>query len=493
MASLVRSSPRGLLVEATRSAELLSTRAAAHPLQYIHWTPPQFRHLNRRARRKLLRAGNQIGKTTVGLAEVVWWATGEHPYQPVREPPVEIWIVCTTWPQSVGIMKKFWALCPKNLLMPGQTCGARYGFGKDNPAVVFRNGSVVRFKTTNQGADALAGWTIHYVLIDEPTDEDIYRELDRRLTRTGGVLSMTLTPINRPVDYLRQLVRDGVVVEEHARLTVQNLTPIGAELPLRDLEGTLMDEAWIGEQRRLVLPRFAPVVLDGEWEQRIEGSVFAAFDQNVHVVSKVPDLPYRIGAGFDYGEGDLRTGGGIVGTDRSLEHPRVAVLSSWLSDGMTTPEDDALATLEAIEDAGALFGEAWSWRQVDHATGDKPTTGRFGRKSNTDLTAALERELRKRGELARRQQLDPAIRQAKTGRGGGAGSVWRGVEWLHRAMLRPGHFFVHEANVEIIDALLRWDGSEEHKDSIDLLRYATWPYAIRGLRGSGTVPTIYTP
>ena len=60
-----------------------------------------------------------------------------------------------------------------------------------------------------------------------------------------------------------------------------------------------------------------------------------------------------------------------------------------------------------LANGGALFGEAWSWRQVDHATGDKPTTGRFGRKSNTDLTAALERELRKRGELARRQQLDP--------------------------------------------------------------------------------------
>lgn len=470
---------------------MMAARVRERPLDYVRWTPPQLRHLKNPARRKLLRAGNQIGKTIAGLTEVIWWATGMHPFLPTIRPPVEVWIVCTTWPQSVAIMRKFWSLVPKHLVRPGTRCEARYGFGKDNPAVVFCNGSIVRFRTTNQGGEASAGATVHFVLIDEPTDEEMYRELDRRLTRTGGTLALTLTPVNRPVEYLRQLVRDGIVQETHAKLSVESVTPIGARSPLRTEAGDLMDEAWIREQRRLVLPRWAPVVLDGEWEQRVEGAVFAAFDPSVHVVSRIPDRPYRIGAGFDHGEGDFREGCAITGVDRSGEHPVVAVLSSWLSDGMTTPEQDARATLDAVAEAGELFGEDWSWREVDHAVGDKPTTGRFGRKSNADLAAALEKELRRRRRLEAREQLDPPIRTAKTGKGGGAGSVWRGVEWLHRAMLRPGHFLVHESNVEIIEALQKWDGGEEFKDPIDMVRYSTWPYAIRGRRGDGSTPTIY--
>lgn len=474
---------RGALVQAARAADRLVTHTTERPLDYIRWTRPQLRWLQSKHHRKLLRAGNQVGKTTAGLAEVIWRATGTHPYLPVHRPPVDIWIICTTWPQSVAIMRKFWALLPKHLIHPvGFT--RRYGFGKDNPTVTFTNGSVVRFRTTNQGADAMAGDTVHYVLVDEPTDEEIYRELDRRLMRTAGSMGLVLTPINRPTEYLRQLCRDGVVEDHHARLEVANLIPVGAREPLRLLDGTPMDELWIAQQRRLVLQRFAPVVLDGEWECRTEGVVFEAYDPAQHYTDAIPQVDLLVCLGLDHGEGDFRTVHEWAGVDLSGEFAKVHFLGEYTSDGSTLHEQDATGTLDELEEAGG-----WKWKEIYSAIGDKPTVGRVGRRSNKDLAAALEKELRRRGQLAKRAQLDPPIRTAKTGKGGGAGSVWRGVEWLHRCMLRPGHFTVHKRCERLHESLQKWDYTDsEWKDACDGARYATWPFAMRGWRGAGTVP-----
>jgi phage terminase large subunit-like protein len=467
---------RGRLVDALRSARLLSDRVTARPLDYIRWTPPQAKWLQSPHKRKLLRAGNQVGKTWAGMAEVIYRATGTHPYYTTKPPPVEIWIVCTTFPQSVFIMKKFWQLVPKHLIR-NTSCDPRYGFGKDNPAVVFQCGSVVRFKTTNQGAEAMAGATVDYVLIDEPTSEDIYRELDRRLTRTGGDLGLTLTPVNRPVEYLRQLVRDDIVEDIHARLTVENLTPLGDAGPLRLLDGTPMDDSWIAEQRRTVLPRFAPVVLDGEWEFRLEGSVFSSFDVESHVTDALPRGEIKVCMGFDHGEGDFREVAILAAVDDSGEFPRVHFLAEYASDGASLPETDAKETLKLLQ----LYG--WTWRKdhVAYAVGDRPSIGRIGGvKSNAELAKAIARELRRRGQLPARALIDPQIWQAKTGKGGNTGSVWTGVEWLHRAMLRPGHFTVHPRCARLIESFQKWDGSDnEWKDACDAARYATWPFAMR--------------
>jgi phage terminase large subunit-like protein len=468
-----------LITEAIRAGEHVQSHREERPLEHIRWTPPQLAWAECEVRRKLLRAGNQIGKTTIGLAEVIWRSTGTHPFIRTKPPPVEIWIVCTTWPQSVQIMKKFWELLPKHLVRT-KTFDPRYGFGKDNPAVVFLCGSIVRFKTTNQGADALAGATIDYVLVDEPTDEDIYRELDRRLMRTGGSMGLVLTPINRPCEYLRQLCRDEVVRDIHARLTVQNLTPVEANgrlasEPLRLLDGTPMDEAWIAEQRRLVLPRFAPVILDGEWDQRVEGSVFAAWDPDTMVSENVPEHEVDLTFGADHGEGDFREMAGFAAVWKPEDHHRVHFLSEYSSDGMTSTAADARGVLDAMAEAGIE-----SWRELASAVGDKPTTGKIGRKSNADLTAELQRLLRRRGLLKARDELRPPILTAKTGRlGTGNKSVWRGVEWLHQCMVR-GDFLVHPRCPRLIESLTKWDGSNsEWKDAIDMARYATWPYAMR--------------
>src|SRR3990167_5672458 len=134
------------LGHALDAANGLHDIAADGLLPHIRWTPPQdaWLRLNPQSGAKLFRSGNQsIGKTYAQMAEVIWRATGTHPYYPTAPPPVEIWVVCTSWAQSVAIQQKFWALVPKSALTSRTRDRFRPedGWGKDNPAPTPVNGS----------------------------------------------------------------------------------------------------------------------------------------------------------------------------------------------------------------------------------------------------------------------------------------------------------------------------------------------------------------
>src|SRR4051812_25913455 len=128
------------LVELEDSCTDLAGAVEDFLLPHVRWIVPQdlWLRLNPPSGAKLFRAGNQaIGKTWAQMAECIWRATGTHPYYPTKEPPVEIWVVCTSWGQSVAIQGKFWLLAPKELLTKDtrERYSRRRGWGKDNPTV----------------------------------------------------------------------------------------------------------------------------------------------------------------------------------------------------------------------------------------------------------------------------------------------------------------------------------------------------------------------
>lgn len=478
------------LITATRTR---GRRREKHGARYMLWLPHQRELLESLRTTKLLRIGNQWGgKSTAGLAEVDWRCTGKHPYIDVRNPPIEAWIVCASWSQSVAIQKKFWELCDRDELAADTVFDPMRGFRGKNPAVKYKNGSIVRFKTTNQGGLNLAGATIHHVLIDEPTEQRIYEELKKRLLRTGGTLTLTLTPINGPTAYLRELCERGAVEDIWYPLRPEQLVPVGRELPIRREDGVYMDDDWIQQTRDETLDLEEPVIVDGEWETRAVGRVFSAFDPRptggAHITEELPGGEFKLCLGVDHGQKDFKQVALLVGVDISdPKAPTVHILAEYVGEGNTLPEDDARGILAML----AQFG--WDWIDLDHARGDKPYDGarkarRVIRKSNAELARALRDEL---GLRAKRRPLVPPIRQAKTGAGGGRGSVDRGCTWLHRAMLRPDGFTVHPRCARLIEALEKWDFRDnDFKDPIDALRYATWDYAMKG-RTSGRGASVY--
>jgi phage terminase large subunit-like protein len=478
---------RWALERATKAAKASAESSRHNPLRFMRWTPPQDKIHRLRAKRKLLRSGNQFGKTTAALAEVIWRCTGTHPHYETKAPPIECWVVCTSWQQAVAIMLKFHELCPSEWIdtWASSHFTIRNGYGKDNPTVIFNCGSILRFRTTNQGPTALQGATVDYVLIDEPTDLDIYRELDRRLMRTGGSLCLSLTPVNRDCSWLWEMVEAGVVEEVHAKLTVDNLTPVGAVEPLRLQDNTLMDAEWIAEQWRITPPVFAPVVLDGAWETRPEGVFFKCFDRAQHVVPDAALDPSRGQIrwimGIDYAAADRDYGQVAVLAqvqrqtgERGRTREAILVRDTVVMPGVATNTQFAVEVLRMLERCGLR------WRDLHEVHGDNPVTARWVLKSNIETMRAISREAG-----VGYSSLQPRIKNAKEGKLS-AGMVDAGCRYLYEQMAE-GLLLMHPRCEPLAEAFETWDYRRDHpaKDRIDALRYGLKSYIFpRGTRSA---------
>ena len=438
-----------------RGLDTLSRRAAADPLSYYRPTQPQRDFLSCTAPVAMLRAGNQLGKTWAGLVDVIYRCLGSSPYQPVAPAPIEAWIICFSWEQSLSVQAKFHALVPKTALKPGVEFGIGKGYTGRVPIVRFRNGSLVRFKTTNQGSLGLASATINHVLIDEPPPPDIWGELCARVLRNRGRIRLTMTPIGRPVEWLRKLVEQGEVVDLHYSLTVENTTPIGGR--------PLLTQAEIDGLAARYLPQERAQRLHGDWDKGfIEGRIFEGFDVDKHVSDLPPFGEVQIGIGIDHGTdagSQVATLTAISRTGGVEGNPRIWVLDQCISDGLTTPEQDARDIMGMLKRNGLVL------ESVDRWVGDRKHGGKRwgGRKSNALLQQGFERELRLPiGSLPFR------VRTAWKP----SGSVFEGARILHAAMLR-GDFFVHSRCKGLIDDLSHWTGDDDnHKHGIDSLRYS---------------------
>jgi phage terminase large subunit-like protein len=444
----------GGLANLARAVDQLQKRTVADPLAY--WTPtaPQLQFLSDPSHMRLARAGNQVGKTTMGLVDCIYRCLGGHPYQPVRPAPIEAWVIVESWESSLSVQSKLWALLPKDALADDTEYTTGKGFRGRHPMVRFKNGSLIRVRTSNQGSLALAGSTIDYCMMDEPPPEEIYNEVVPRVLRNHGRIVFTLTPVGAPLGWLRKLVDDGRVKDFCFPLTVENTTPIGSR--------PLMSAEQIESFSEAILPQQRAQRVFGDWESLwTEGRVFRMFDPARHVKPEVPTGEAMIGIGIDHGTEAGAQVGLLVAMvrDGGEGQPRVWVLDQVQTDGQTTPDQDARMLLDMLKRAGLM------WESVDLWVGDRRVYGRRNGslKSNAMLMSAMERALRlPTGALPFR------IRTAHKP----AGSVFEGIRVLSAAMLR-GDFFVHPRCKRLADDLQRWDGREasEHKHSIDALRY----------------------
>lgn len=443
------------LAALARGLDTLSRRAAADPLSYYRPTEPQRDFLACSAPVAMLRAGNQLGKTWAGLVDVIYRCLGSSPYQPVAPAPIEAWIICFSWEQSLSVQAKFHALVPKQALKPGVEFVPGKGYIGRVPIVRFRNGSLVRFKTTNQGSLGLASATLNHVLIDEPPPPDIWGELCARVLRQRGRIRLTMTPIGRPVEWLRQLVEHGEVVDLHYPLTVANTTPIGGR--------PLLTQEEIDALAARYLPQERAQRLHGDWDKGfVEGRIFEGFDVDKHVSDLPPLGEVLIGIGIDHGTDagtQVATLTAVSRTGGIEGNPRIWVLDQAISDGLTTPEQDARDIIAMLKRNGLIL------ESVDRWVGDRKHGGKRwgGRKSNALLQQGFERELRLPiGSLPFR------VRTAWKP----SGSVFEGSRILHAAMLR-GDFFIHSRCKKLIDDISHWTGDDdEHKHGIDSLRYS---------------------
>jgi phage terminase large subunit-like protein len=476
------------------------TRAKARPGAWIAWLPIQERFRKSQAKIRLLRAGNQsVGKTTVLLEDVLDHALGEHPYRPDgHENPGEYWIICASWSQSVAIQGKLAALLPPDRVHPDTVFNSTRGFKGKNPCVqvAHRTGgwSTIRFKTGSQDTLDLAGATIHGAAFDEVPKEPVFSEVLKRVQATGGWVSVGMTPIGAPVEYIRELVKAGLVEDIHERLTPEQLIPVGHTLPRRLPDGTLCDADWIAKIEAETPPHEVDVRVHGGWEIRLVDRYFAPFrstGEGAHVHEHAPTGDVVLCLGVDHGSRPGKQIALLVAVEEGVldevstsgvyrRHHRIYVVDEYVDvDGIADPEADADGILAMLEE------HELEWSDLRHAYGDRVhMKGRGQQKSNKDLSAWLAKRLKTPMDAMR-----PQLRTVKRGEGRGAGSVSVGSRWLYNAMLRPGGFGVNPRCERLIKALDNYTmADDEFKDPVDALRYALDAYIFP--RTAGPTPTV---
>jgi hypothetical protein len=483
----------GADLEAMR-AVLAGIQAAAEdrardPVAAMRWLPLQRAFLADTHWAKLIRAGNQtIGKTTLALAEVIGRCRGRHPLGvAVPPPPIQAYIICATWQQSLGIQEKLAALLPWGELDPRTSYTVEQGFAPvKSPAVKFRNGSLIRIKTTNQDAISFAGASIDVVLFDEPPSSTrLLVEAAKRLEDRGGVLLMSLTPINAPdetIEHLRSLCEAGTIHDHWRPLTEAELVPIGASRPVTTAAGVPKDAAWIAKLGDLCDDWERPIVVDGAWRGGTTDRYFSRWC-SANITPALPDAPeFTVAIGVDHGDRPGKQIALLLYVDeRDSEAPVVHVIDEYVdATGVAQPRHDAEGILSMLERHGLR------WSDVDLAHGDRvhmPGTG--GQKSNKDLAAHIAKELFRTGQIGNGAPVQ--IETVKRGEGR-AGSLRIGARYVYH-LVSSGRLTVHPRCRRLIDSMERWDMRDsDYKDPVDALRYALdpWIFGERSRRRSSS-------
>lgn len=474
--TLVPDSPNRETIErAIEVAKELKRRREANPLKYMRWLPGQHAFLSSTAKQKCMRSGNQMtGKTTAGVQETHGRCTGTHPYRPdLPKPPVEIMCVGGTHTQSLTIQQKFWNLIDRRELMDDCFFDDKKGaFTGKYPKARYKNGSVVHFESGRGDVLSKAGKTLDAVWIDEPPrSERLYSELRKRIARKNGDLYLTFTPVNAPVEWIKEECEAGRIEDLHFPITVPNLTFVGTNEVICLEDGTPCDQEWLDAYIANELPYEVPVVIGGEWEFRADGQLFRAYRDSgdqAHVSADVEDCEYDFCLGIDHGFDTFAACATLLGVKkRSLygHHHEVVVLGEWYSDGETTTDQDAEAIVDLARSVAPHLSKRKAWAQLHRVFGDVPHGGKkmsVSRKSNAELMRAIARVLGT-------NDLKPIIRTVRKPQRSRAFNFKR----LHQLMLWPGGFQVHPRCERLRKCLLNSDGraNDQWSHQIDSMRY----------------------
>lgn len=161
--------------------------------------------------------------------------------------------------------------------------------GFRNGKVVFKNGSMIRFKTFKQGREAFASDDIDGIWNDEEPDIDIVKEQRMRLIDRDGEMIFTMTSLKGVTELMEELFEDHEVVEsEYAPL-------IDEEIPRIVKKGNMMAfMLWTTENNYISQARLAEdvkLMTKQEIKSRIygiplnlSGRIYPTYSRKVHLI-----------------------------------------------------------------------------------------------------------------------------------------------------------------------------------------------------------------
>ncbi|MER2529188.1 MAG: terminase family protein [Candidatus Competibacter denitrificans] len=349
------------IVEPVQALVNVATRRARHRLQGYKPYPKQkeFHAAGKQYRERLLRAGNQLGKTLAASMELAMHLTGQYPdgwRGRTWQRPIHAWAASETAQATRDNIQRLLLGRPGELgtgSIPlaniiGTPTAARGVAGLVDTVRIRhqKSGGVstLTFKTYDQGRERWQGETLDIVAFDEEPPEDIYMEGLTRTNATGGFVWLTFTPLLG----MSEVVRRFLFARSPDRIDI-NMT---------------IDDAghYTPKQRATIIASYPP----HERDARVKGIPILGSGRIYPVVEAAITFdPFAF----------PRHWPAIAGLDFGWDHPTACVWARWDRDADTVYLYDAYRVKEAtpiihaaaIRARGTYIPIAWPHDGLQHS------------------------------------------------------------------------------------------------------------------------------
>lgn len=207
------------------------------------------------SREGLLMAGNQLGKTYSGGANMTYHLTGEYPdwWEGKRyDHPIRAWAGSVTNEVTRDSVQRILlgdpsdkdargtGMIPKRLLNMDDVM-SRPGVPNAIASITVKhksggNSSLV-FKSYDQGRTKWQGDTVHEIWLDEEPPMDVYMEALARITATRGQLRMTFTPLLGMSKVVLRFLKEKSEDRQTVRMTIDDAGHISEEEKAKIIAG----------------------------------------------------------------------------------------------------------------------------------------------------------------------------------------------------------------------------------------------------------------
>jgi phage terminase large subunit-like protein len=230
-------------------------------------------------RNRWLFGGNRTGKTVGGAVEAVWMALGIHPWKKVPVPN-RGWVVSlTNEVQRDVAQREFLYWMPKHRVKNITVRAGR----KDDPenaiidTIVLDNGSVVGFKSCDQGREKFQGTSQHWIWFDEEPPRPIYDECKMRVIDTRGWIWGTMTPL-LGLTWVYEVIYENEIGDPNVRYWMMEWAdnPFLSTEEIAELEASMTED----EREARQYGRFVAM----------SGLVYKEFREDIHVIDPF-DVP----------------------------------------------------------------------------------------------------------------------------------------------------------------------------------------------------------
>lgn len=257
----------------------LEHRKRVNPLSFYEHLPQQLAFHNDPARDKNIFGGNRSGKTEE-IAEYVIKKALEKPKQ-------RIWACAESFPDSVNIQqRKIWSIVPKNRI--------KYGYYDDingfpNRKLKLDNGSLITFKSYDQGTMSFAQDDCDLIWNDEEPPFDIYKEQRMRLIDRNGEMIISMTSVKGVTDLIADIFEDCDNIQlRHSEILNEDLPVVAEKNGIRFYMLWATDNPYIDQDR---LKHEIKFMTRDEIKSRVHGipvnlsgKIYLSFNKNVHVI-----------------------------------------------------------------------------------------------------------------------------------------------------------------------------------------------------------------